>query len=49
MLVFEHANVKVSHNELNVSAYVELNVGAYVELNVCNDLMSLVNEVVYVH
>ena len=41
MLVFEHANVKVSHNELNVSAYVEL--------NVCDDLMSLVNEVVYVH
>ena len=37
-LVFEYANVKVSHNELNGSAYVEL--------NVCNDLMSLVNEVV---
>ena len=37
-LVFEHANVKVSHSELNVSACVEL--------NACDDLMSLVNEVV---
>ena len=36
-LVFEHANLKVIHNELNV--------GAYVELNVCDDLMSLVNEI----
>jgi len=41
VLVFEHANVKVNHNELNLSAYVEL--------NVCDDPMLLVNEFVYMH
>ena len=38
VLIFEHANVKVRHNELDVLPYVEL--------NVCDDLMSLMNEVV---
>ena len=32
-----------------VLEHANVNVSAYVELNVCDDLMSLVNEVVYMH